>query len=302
MSSNGGSYLVFDIETIPDYSVWTPPGPELPKLSEEKKPGKAALEFLSRAAEVDLAKLHPADIEKAHDIATRAEKADLVARFAPALEPEKAPFPPLYACQPITIAFLWLDRDLHCRQMGCVSAEKYGSERALLAGWADFLGRERPSIVTWGGRGFDVPVINLRSFRNGVSQRWLDKDYRYRYNEERHIDLCELLTDYGAVPKLGFKLGTFAKLCGLPGKDDMNGSHVEALYKDGKLAEIEAYCTLDAVKTAFALLRFFLVRGRVSLDEYRAAARGLLEHCRAQAALVEFAGAVDVPRLLLEQE
>lgn len=300
--SNGGTYLVFDVETVPDYSVWSPPGPELPKLGDEKKPGKAALEFLARAAEVDVAKLHQADIAKAHDIATRAEKADLIAKFAPAVEPEKPPFPPLYACQPITIAFLWLDSNFRVREVGCASIRTVGSERGLLAGWADFLGRERPTIVTWGGRGFDVPVINLRSFRNGVPQRWYDKDTRYRYNEDRHLDLCESLTEFGAVPKLGFKLGTFAKLCGLPGKDDMNGSHVETLYKAGKLAEIEAYCLVDAVKTSFALMRFFLVRGRLSLEEYRVAARGLLENCRMQPALAEFVAAIDVPRLLLEQE
>lgn len=300
-NSMGNGYIVFDIETVPDHSIWTPPGPEPPRLSEEKKPGKADLEFLARAAERDLTKLHPADIEKAHDIATRAEKTDLVAKFAPALAPEKRVFPPLYAQQPIVIGFLCLSADLEIGPLGCASASTFATERELLAGWAAFVGRERPTIVTWNGRGFDVPVINLRSFRHGVDQGWCNKDYRYRYNEDRHLDLCDVMTDFGFVQKAGFKLGTVAKLIGCPGKDDLDGSMVEAVYKEpGGIAKIETYCQTDVIQTAFVFMRFLLLRGRLRLESYQSAVRRLLTHCRTMPQLTEFMAGFDDNQLLLE--
>jgi hypothetical protein len=293
------SYLVFDIETVPDQTLWAPVI-ELPRLNEEKKPGKADLAFLDNVLTRDFAKVHALDLAKALDVATRAEKPDAVAKLAPLAPPEKPEFAPLYAHRPIAIGYVLLEDNLNVRHVGCAGVTSYGDDEArLLGAWSSFVGHERPAIVTWGGRGFDMPVITLRSLRWGVQQAWYNKDYRYRYNEDRHLDLCEAMTEFGAVPKLGFKLGNIARLLGLPGKGDVDGSQVAKLFQEGRAAEIELYCQTDAIQTAFVMLRFFLMRGRVDAETYRTAAQNLLAACRGQAHLATFAAAVDEKSLLL---
>src|SRR5688500_3356565 len=125
------SYLVLDIETIPDTELYEPPEP------------KAGAE--------------------------KAEKA------------EKA-FPPLYACRPVVIGVLWLDENLACKRIGTFGEGK--DEAAMLLDFAEFVGKWRPHLVTWNGRGFDMPVLSLRALRHGISFPWYyqERDYRYRYS------------------------------------------------------------------------------------------------------------------------
>ena len=71
------------------------------------------------------------------------------------------------------------------------------------------------------------------------------------------------------------------------------------MWKSGEVAKIEAYCACDAVKTSFLLLRYFLMRGRISKEQYVAAARTLLATSGAQG-LGAITFGVDTKRLLLE--
>lgn len=304
------TYLVFDIETVPDYSVWSPPLPEPAKLREEKKPGKADLEFLATVMKRKLDELHPSDLKKAQDVALRAEQTESVQKIDAVLSvvaPESSlfpptPFAPLYAHSPIVISYVWLESNFSVRGLAAVTAQGVGGEKALLEGWSVFLGSQRPTIVTWGGRGFDVPVINLRSFRWGVSQSWQTKDHRYRYNEDAHLDLLDSMTDFGAFQKTGMKLDTVSKLLGLPGKPNgVDGAQVERIYKEGGLDKIATYCLRDAALTALVLARFFLLRGRFDIDAYRAAAQNLLATFRATPALADLVEGVDEKTLLLAE-
>ena len=63
-----------------------------------------------------------------------------------------------------------------------------------------------PTLVTFNGRSFDVPLLELAAFRYGVSlDKWFSlksKAYdqpRNRYNIDAHWDLQELLVNYGAT-------------------------------------------------------------------------------------------------------
>jgi predicted PolB exonuclease-like 3'-5' exonuclease len=132
-------------------------------------------------------------------------------------------------------------------------------------------------LVTYNGRSFDLPVIALRSLCHGVSLGWYyrEKNVRYRYSEEGHLDLCDWLADHGAT-RSG-SLDAVARLIGLPGKVGVDGSQVEGLFLAGQLSAIQHYCLADVSQTALLFLRFRLLQGMLGADQYKEATAALLD-------------------------
>lgn len=197
--------------------------------------------------------------------------------------PSSTAFPPTWAHRIVVIGCLWLDHGYRLKRLGIVGDPDGGGgspderERALLEDFSRFVGRARPVLVTYNGRAFDLPVIALRSLCHGVSLGWYyrEKNVRYRYSEEGHLDLCDWLADHGAT-RSG-SLDALARLIGLPGKVGVDGSQVEGLYLAGQLAAIQRYCLADVAQTALLFLRFRLLQGMLGTVEYQAATRGLLD-------------------------
>ncbi|MSP61058.1 MAG: hypothetical protein EXR72_12080 [Myxococcales bacterium] len=210
---------------------------------------------------------------------------------------EERPFPPPYAHRPIVIGVLWLDDDYTFKRLGVVGDGK--DETGMLADFAAFVERERPHLVTYNGRGFDLPVIALRCLRHGIPLQFYyqDRDYRHRYSESGHFDLCDFLADHGAARPMG--LDAIARVIGLPGKIGVDGSQVEGLYNAGHLETIKNYCLSDVAQTAFVLLRVRLLQGQLAPDAYRAAASGLLTAIEADGRLADLCRKIDRERLLL---
>jgi predicted PolB exonuclease-like 3'-5' exonuclease len=70
---------------------------------------------------------------------------------------------------------------------------------------------------------------------------------------------------------------------GLPGKpDSISGADVEKYVRDGRLAEVAAYCETDVVNTYRVWLRYELFRGRLSEKGLRASELNLSEYLRAR--------------------
>jgi len=136
-------------------------------------------------------------------------------------------------------------------------------------GWEKY---RRPTLVSFNGRGFDLPLLELAAFRYGLrAPGWFHvggKSYeqpRNRYNVRSHIDLCELLTNFGSTRFTG-GLNLAANLLGKPGKMDIEGHMVQDLYDAGRLAEINDYCRCDVLDTYFVFLRTRVLLGQLSLD------------------------------------
>jgi predicted PolB exonuclease-like 3'-5' exonuclease len=206
-------------------------------------------------------------------------------------------FPPIFACKPVVIGVMWLDESLVCKKAGTIGEGK--DEGGMLADFADFMAKWGPSIVTWNGRGFDLPVLMLRSLRYGVTAPWYYRGtkYRYRYSTERHIDLCDVFADHGATRMTS--LHGAARLIGLPGKEGVDGSQVEALFRTGQMDVLRGYCLSDVAQTAFLFLRYRLLAGLLDRAAYTQAASGLLETVAADPRLATLAAHVDRDRLLL---
>ncbi len=220
-------------------------------------------------------------------------------------------FPPPFAWRPLCIGAVLLERTpkagfITTKRVGVLEeleldADPAGIERSILSQFGTWMRKEMPTLITWNGRRFDLPVLILRSMRFGFAQPWYfnNRDTRYRYTEDGHCDLADAMTDYGSAPAL--KLDGMAKLIGLPGKfGDIDGGRVGEAFAAGRLRDIGSYCTSDAVQTAFLWLRWLLLKGQITYPEYLKSAEGLLSTCEQNDRLKGFVGLVDRRVLLLE--
>src|SRR5512134_3288935 len=155
--------------------------------------------------------------------------------------------------------------------------DEQSPERELVQRFFDGLERYSPTLVSWNGSGFDLPVLNYRALRHGVNAHryWEvgegDRDFRYnnylsRYHW-RHIDLMDVLSGYGASGRASLELAS--QLVGLPGMLGIGGAQVWSAYRRGELAAIREYCEADALNTYLIYLRFQLVRGELDASSYQ---------------------------------
>lgn len=121
---------------------------------------------------------------------------------------------------------------------------------------------EGAALVTFHGKGFDLPVLELRSLKHAVPTPPCFGSASRDAGE--HFDLRELLA--GQAPSAPLDL--YAKLVGLPGKVEIAGADVQDLYAAGELDRIAAYCMTDVVQTYLLFLRHRLVDGGLTPDGY----------------------------------
>jgi len=142
------------------------------------------------------------------------------------------------------------------------------SEEAIVRTFWQRLERFPGLLVTFNGRGFDLPVLELQALKYACSApRYFSGKARNRYVEEGHYDLYDFLTNYG-VHRLRGGFNVLAKLIGLPGKTEIDGSMVQQLWEEKRLAEIHRYCRHDVIQTYFLFLRVELTRGRLTPAQY----------------------------------
>lgn len=145
-------------------------------------------------------------------------------------------------------------------------------EEELLRRFFSGIDKLRPTLVTWNGSGFDLPVLHYRMLRHGIASPtyWdtgdLDRDFRWnnylnRYHA-RHVDLMDVLSGYQARGRAS--LDHVAALLGLPGKLGMAGSQVWDAWREGRIGEIRDYCETDVLNTYLIYLRFEQIRGRLT--------------------------------------
>jgi predicted PolB exonuclease-like 3'-5' exonuclease len=139
--------------------------------------------------------------------------------------------------------------------------------------WRGWYKYGMPTLVSFNGRTFDIPLLELAAFRYGISvPAWFnfgDRAYdqkRNRYNQSAHFDLHDVLTNFGATRFSG-GLNLVASLLGKPGKMDVAGHMVQDLYAAGELGKINDYCRCDVLDTYFIFLRQAVLTGQLTLDE-----------------------------------
>jgi predicted PolB exonuclease-like 3'-5' exonuclease len=217
--------------------------------------------------------------------------------IAESSEAERLPAPPHHKV--VVLGALWFDAAREVKRIAVLGDGK--DERGILEDFAAVLNERRPCLVTFNGRGFDLPVIATRCLRHGVPlpHYYQSRDVRYRFSPEGHLDLMDFIADFGAAKPA--RLDVIAKLCGMPGKVGVDGKDVGPLMHAGRVAEVQAYCLCDVVQTAAVFLRLDLLRGELSRDAYRAQMARLIAEVRRDERLAAVANAMDERRLLLEE-
>ncbi len=160
-------------------------------------------------------------------------------------------------------------------------------EAELVAGFFRFLERSRPRLVTFNGRGFDLPVLRFRAMKHGVAAPGFHlagdrrNAYTHRYADDWHCDLMDVLSDRGAAARV--RLSEVCAVLGLPGKLGMDGSAVAGRFDAGEIAAIRDYCETDVLNTYLVYLRHMRHLGTLSAEAFEKAVGDLLSYLRAEA-------------------
>lgn len=151
-------------------------------------------------------------------------------------------------------------------------------EESLLKSFFDYLNKHQPKLVSFNGRGFDMPMLLLRAMKYNLSaeayfeennpqfnkNKW--ENYRQRYSEKFHIDLLDSLGNFGVTR--GLKLDVIANLIGFPGKFETCGNQVLDLYYQKQEQKIEEYCQSDVLNTYGIYLNYELLKGNINQEDY----------------------------------
>jgi predicted PolB exonuclease-like 3'-5' exonuclease len=217
--------------------------------------------------------------------------------IAESSEAERLPAPPHH--EVVAIGVLWLDGDFAVKRIGIIGEDK--SEAEALMDFTRFVEERKPELVTFNGRGFDLPVIAARCLRHGISFKhyYQSRDLRYRFSADGHLDVMDYLADFGAAKPA--KLDIVAKLCGMPGKVGIDGKDVGPMVHAGRIADVRNYCLCDVVQTTGVFLRIQLLRGLLDAEAYRRAMNNVLTAAAADPRIAPVSSAWNRARLMLEE-
>jgi len=147
-------------------------------------------------------------------------------------------------------------------------------ERNVVGTFLTKVGQYKPQLVGYNSAGADLKAMIQRSVVLGLSmpkfckrpnKPWEGDDYFDSRNSEASVDLKDVVGGWGkATPSLN----EIATLSGIPGKMDVDGDQVAALWLDGNLDKIIAYNEFDALTTYLLWLRIAHFGGHLSTSQY----------------------------------
>ncbi|WP_295198630.1 3'-5' exonuclease [uncultured Brevundimonas sp.] len=155
------------------------------------------------------------------------------------------------------------------------------SEAELISAFAGRVEALRPTLVTFNGSGFDLPVLRYRAMINAIAAPGLTcRPYFKRYDAS-HVDLCDELASFQSNAKVG--LDDLCRMMGLPGKPvGIDGSRVWDHVRAGRIQECADYGETDVVNTYRVWLRHELFRGAITPEQLAASEAQLTSFIRAR--------------------
>ena len=237
MTARDVAYLVFDIESVADPNL----------VARLRYPGES---------------IEPSEAVKRY-------RAELMEKYG-------SDFIPYTFQVPVSVAVAKVSGDFRLIDLVLLDDPEFRPHVIVENFWRGWEKYRRPTLVSFNGRTFDVPLLELAAFRFGVSvPQWFNQggksfeQPRNRFNTQSHFDLAELLTNFGSSRFTG-GLNLAANLLGKPGKMDVHGDMVQDMFEAGQLAEINDYCRCDVLDTYFVFLRTQVLAGRLPLDAEQA--------------------------------
>jgi predicted PolB exonuclease-like 3'-5' exonuclease len=229
-------FLVFDTESVPDGNL----------LARVKYPG----EILT--AEEAIARAQAEAREQSRD---------------------GSDFLPVTFQVPVAVCVLRVASDFTLHGLACLDSPQFRTPEIVKTFWRGVAHYNRARLVTFNGRGFDLPLLELAAFDYGYQAREYFERSRNRF-QGNHIDLLDWLSNFGAC-RLAGGLSMMAQRAGGGhpagcGKLGVAGDQVYALYRAGKLREINDYCLFDTLDTFFVFLRTRVLVGEFTFEHERA--------------------------------
>jgi len=166
---------------------------------------------------------------------------------------------------PVAVCAVRVAADFQLQAAACLDAPLYRPKEIVKKFWLGLSYYTRCKLVTFNGRGFDLPLLELAAFRYGFPGRDYFSRGRNRYTGD--LDLMDWLTNFGASRGFAGGLNLLAKLLGKPGKMEVTGEQVYEFYKAGRYQEINDYCMFDTLDTYFVFLRTRVLTGDITLEQ-----------------------------------
>lgn len=161
------------------------------------------------------------------------------------------------------LSFLWVENGVF--SLKSLSLQNM-SEYEILSTFLRAFHR-KPTLVSWNGAGFDLPVLLYRMAHYQMNAKPLAvagqryEDYLDRYSK-KHIDLIDKFS-FGLYNNKQ-KLNVIAALCGYAGKGDVDGSQVVPMVQAGQWDKLTTYCESDVLNTWLLYLRYQLLIGAMT--------------------------------------
>jgi predicted PolB exonuclease-like 3'-5' exonuclease len=207
-------------------------------------------------------------------------------------------FLPVTFQTPVAVCVLRVAGDFTLQALTCLDAPLFRPAEIVRQFWRGVAHYKEARLVTFNGRGFDLPLLELGAFDHGCQLRDYIQKSRNRFHGN-HLDLLDWLSNHGAC-RLAGGLSMLAQRCagGMPpgcGKLDVAGDQVYAMHRAGQVREINDYCAFDTIDTYFVFLRTRVLMGEFTIEQERALAR------RARAWLAGKVGDLPALRTYLEK-
>ncbi len=184
-------------------------------------------------------------------------------------------FLPLPFHQVVAISAVIADEFGRFKKVSTIEGE---SEEEMIKNFLLFIDRKNPKLVSFNGRNFDMPMLMIRAMKYNLScpayfeienktfnkSKW--DNYRYRFSDRFHVDLMDHIAEFGVVR--GLNLNILCSMMGIPGKFDVSGDEVHKLYYESKIKEIQEYCESDVLNTYWLYLKYELLKGNITKDDY----------------------------------
>lgn len=193
----------------------------------------------------------------------------------------------------VCISGLWIDEN--GMRLFSFSRENH-TEAEILTKFLSIFDKRHPTLVSWNGSQFDLPVILFRAMYHGLSAPSLfdqgEIDTQKRYNNyqnryhQRHVDLMDVMAMFNG--RHFQKLDDVAHLLGYPGKRGDGAYHVPDYVRQQQWTELTAHCEGDVLNTWLIYLRWLLLKGQLLPLDHRELVQNTIAYLSSQAQHHEF--------------